>query len=59
MDCPEGTPPEEDELPHAASAAASATAPIAASQRPLRLNANILVASNRQGLRRRYGEKRS
>jgi hypothetical protein len=52
-------PPEEDELPHAASAAASATAPIAASHRPLRLNvmipfpgcpaANIRVASNRKG----------
>src|SRR5215469_3771693 len=41
--CPEGMPPEEDELPQAASAAASATAPIAASHRPLRLNVVTLL----------------
>src|SRR5215831_5039093 len=35
---PEAMPPEEDELPQAASVAASATAPIAASNRLLRLN---------------------
>jgi hypothetical protein len=55
-------PPEEDELPQAASVAASATAPIAASHRPLRLNlvtlfparpsANILVASNRRVMKK-------
>src|SRR5215469_2253135 len=47
--CPEGMPPEEDELPQAASVAASATAPIAASQRPLRLNANILCRLQQTG----------
>src|SRR5215469_9758770 len=49
MDCPEGMPPVEDELPQAASVAASATAPIAASQRLLRLNANILCRLQQTG----------